>query len=511
MTRTLRLKSLAAVAALSASLPFATEAAPFASRVVISGGTNVSFILNEPADALAYRLNGVGPLQPLNGATKGTKTFSLNSPTDTFEIFANKVDAVGYTIPTGNSIAAHANGMSQATAEAGAQLISDDTNPLTRFNSPRGLDVSNDPNSPNFGVVYISNSGAGNTTGVVRAVGDGLYAVNADQSDAYGYGNTAQDPGNLFDGVSASANSPFRVTVGPDGEVFTVDWSDANANVNVSPVDLTTGARLLAGVGGPSTLPAGQNHGSISAVYVEGSRAGGDLVIYTVDEDLTSSQFGGASTTDKGSIWRYNLGSGASPSNVTPTKINATNFLLGAAQLDIDRGADGKFYLNQNRSAGNEAGLFVMDSSGALLYDSLTDTRALLSNPSAVDILRNLVGISVSSDQKWLAGMLNVSDIVVIPLVNGLPNLAGRMVINTGTDVISGRDIGFDAAGNIHYTSSGQSIYRVFSPGGATYAKTSWNGQSFSFSVSNIPEPSSLGLLGTAVVAAIGFVRRRQA
>ena len=65
-------------------------------------------------------------------------------------------------------------------------------------------------------------------------------------------------------------------------------------------------------------MPAGQNHGSSTAAYAVGSLAGGNLVLYSLDEDLTSSQFTvGGSTTDKNSLWRYNIGSGTS-STVTP-------------------------------------------------------------------------------------------------------------------------------------------------------------------------------------------------
>lgn len=484
--------SLAVSVATLSALAAVAQAAPYASGVNITG-TNVNFVLNEPADVLAVQING-GAYQLLDGSTKGTKSFTLGSPTDTFAITVRKNDPLGYTIPTGGTINSTANGLSQSSNASGFNLISTDTNPLVRFNSPRGVAVSNDPNAPNFGTSYISNSAAGNTTGVVRAVGDGLYALKADQSDAYGYGNTASDPGNLFDGVGASANSPFRVSVARNGEVYIADFSDPNGNVYRNSADLMTGSVMLSGIGGPSAVPAGQFHGSTTAVYVEGSAAAGNLVLYTLDEDLTTANVTGAgSTTDKNSLWRYDIGSGATPFTGAPTKVNVTNVLLAGATSDLDRGlVDGKFYLAQNRSTGAEAGITVLNADGTVAFDSLTASRTLLGNPTASDILRNILAMDVSDDQKWLALMLNNSDVAVVPLVNGIPDLANRLVVDTGTDVNSGRDIAFDAAGNIHYVSSGQALYRVLSPGGATQWVTSFDGQNFSFVV---PEPASLSAL----------------
>ena len=54
-----------------------TLATPYASNVT-KAGTTVSFILNEPSDTLKYSING-GALRPLDGTTKGTKTFNLGS------------------------------------------------------------------------------------------------------------------------------------------------------------------------------------------------------------------------------------------------------------------------------------------------------------------------------------------------------------------------------------------------------------------------------------------------
>ena len=98
-----------ALFALCTITPSVLHATPFASNVVLTG-TNVSFILNEPATSLVYSING-GPYVGLDGSTKGAKSFVLGSPTDTFSISAGKSDSVGYTIPTGGTVAADANGL----------------------------------------------------------------------------------------------------------------------------------------------------------------------------------------------------------------------------------------------------------------------------------------------------------------------------------------------------------------------------------------------------------------
>src|SRR5262245_15740190 len=80
--------------ALVTSLAHAT---PYASNVSVSG-TTVTFTLNSPSTSLTYSLNG-GAAVALDGTTKGTKTFNLNAPTDTFSIVADNTDATGWTIP----------------------------------------------------------------------------------------------------------------------------------------------------------------------------------------------------------------------------------------------------------------------------------------------------------------------------------------------------------------------------------------------------------------------------
>jgi hypothetical protein len=503
MTTCVRSQLLAFASLLACCLvtaPGTVHATPYASNVSISG-TTVNFILNEPADTLTYSLNG-GAAVALNGTTSGAKTFSLGASTDTFSIVAEKNDPIGYTIPNGGMrdyatpnpdplgppLTTH--GLNEPSPTSGLNTISDDNNLLTRFNSPRGVSVSNNPNAPNFGTVYVTNSAQG-AVGGRTLTGEGVYALRADGSDAFGFGDAGQNPllpDTMPAFITSSANSPYRAFVADDGNVYVSDWADGNANLFQLPQNLTSAINVLAGFGGPTDLPPGQTHGSIPAAWVEGSTAAANLTVYTIDEDLTTSSLtGGGSTTDRNSFWRYDIGAGPLPSATIPTQIS--DVLLAGPNADLHRGADGKWYLMQTRNqAANSTTLYVLSADGStVLFDSLAETREIHQDPAfQYDILQYSMGMAVSPDQNWVALMLNGSDVAVLPLVDGIPDLEGRLIVDTGNFINSGRDITFDAAGNIHYVSSGQGRYRAIAPGGHTIAETSWNGTQYAFDVETV-------------------------
>jgi hypothetical protein len=510
-----RLFTFLTVLSLTAVFITQTWATPYASNVVKTG-TTVTFTLNEPADSLKYTING-GALQTLNGATKGTKTFNLGAATDTFSIVAEKNAATGYTIATGATIPTTDSGSLNApTAASGLNLISNDADKFSWYSTPRGVGVSVNPNAPNFGNVYISQ---GNATATVdppagpgaRPLNDGIYALHSDQSDAYGYGDTAQNP-NAQDGFpsfsTASSNSPYRIRVSGTGEVYIAEFADANSNIFILNPDLTQSTLLLAGITGPTPVPPGQNHGGSISVAVTGSLATNDLVVYSLDEDLTTFDVtGSGSTTDGFSVWKYTL-TGPVPTNgftTMPVKAaTAVSPNAGNTFTDMDRGADGKIYLSVNPSAANPSPtrLVVRDPSDNLLFDSLVASQAL---GNTNDIIANLNQIAISPDQKWLAGMLNFSDVLVVPLVDGIPDLSKRLVVDAG-NVNSGRDIAFDAANNIHLVSSGQQLYRVLSPGGNTKTTLAWDGTSYSFTNQTIAAGIAGDYNNNGVVDAADYV-----
>jgi len=509
------LPALVATISVTTALFSPVQATPYASNVVKTG-TTVTFTLNEPSDSLKYSING-GALQSLDGTTKGSKTFNLGAASDTFSIIAEKNAATGYRIPTGATIPTTDLGSLNApTAASGLSLISSDADKYSWYSNPRGVGVSVNPNSPNFGTVYISQ---GNNTGTVapptgpgaRPLGDGIYALRSDQSDAFGYDDTAQNP-NAQDGFAsfstASTNSPYRIHVSQTGEVYVADFADVNSNLFVLTPDLTQSKFIFKGISGTTPVPVGQNHGSLISAAVTGSLATNDLVVYTLDEDLTTNAVTGAgSTTDGFSVWQYTL-SGPLPSDGFATMpVKAATALSpnpGNTFSDMDRGADGKIYLSVNPNTANPSTtrLVVRDPSDTLLFDSLVASQAL---GNTNDIIANLNQVAISPDQKWLAGMLNHSDVLILPLVSGIPDLANRLIVDAG-NVNSARDITFDAANNIHLVSSGQQLYRVLSPGGNTKTTLTWNGTSYSFSNETVSAGVAGDYNGNGVVDAADYV-----
>ncbi len=162
-------------------------------------------------------------------------------------------------------------------------------------------------------------------------------------------------------------------------------------------------------------LPAGQNHGSISAVYTTGSLAAGNLVVYAMDEDLNSTHVAGATgnAPDRNSLWKWTVGAGGDanganysvmPTQLTPGVSTAPafpaynpgligDFPAGGIIVDMAHSPDGHFYMAENRSGGTVDGLVVADSTGAIVWDSLAASRTILGDPNARDIVTGAVGL----------------------------------------------------------------------------------------------------------------------
>lgn len=459
-------------------LPKAATAAPYASELSVSAGS-VSFTLNESADSVKVIFGST--TNDLGSLAKGSYTTNVGA-SGVVTVAVEKNAGLGWKTAGGSNFVHTLNGVSVSENWAGKFQISADTNLLTRYPTPRGVAVNNNPSSSFFGRVYVANSTTGTTA--TRPVGKGLYIMKSDLSDSpLAYGNAAQGGGlTNYWGPANSGSSPYMITVGDDGYVYLSDFADASSILARMTPDLTFGELVLAGVGGPSTLPIGQNHGSTKKVVTTGSIAGGDLKLYTLDEDYTGDCMNSLIAA-KNSIWRYDVNSGPLTNADCGTLVGtpAPSWLATGTQ-DFTVGTNGYIYAIQNRSAGAEPGLFVMDAvTGVTVWDSLSAYRGLTGIGTDNDVMVNLESVAVSPDHKYLAlGLVasaapGASDTWIIPLLNGLPDLANRLVLDSGS-VAQGRGVAFDLAGNLYTISSGDAVLRVFSPGGFTVAKTGSDG-----------------------------------
>lgn len=454
------------VAAVSLA-PTASQATPYASSLTNAGGI-ISFRLNESADNIYIISAGGATTNQLGPMAAGLQSVVL-SISGSYKVAAFKASPPGF-----------------ATAVApnrGAILQIGTDTLLTRFNQPRGLTVNTDPASPAFGRVYVANGTNGTTTNSVfgpnrTLVGEGIYLLNPDLSDALGLGDTASTAG--IDWVTGGTASPYRLSIGQDGNLYIADWSDLNGSLYVTDADVTaaSGFNVLGGPkGSPFPVTTTRIHGSIAAAVVEGSLALGNLTAYVIDEDLQPDRAATAQTA-RNTLWRHDIGATLPGPEVLPTRIGTTTPWINFASqtMDLSRGTNGYFYVNDYRSAGTDrGGVYVLAATGTPLWNSLSTSLAM---GFVNDQLRASGGGAISPRGDYIAVInLESNAMTVVPLIDGIPDLTNRLVFH-GFAATSpqGRDVAFDIAGNLYAISQGAQALRYFSPGGTTTALTGSDG-----------------------------------
>src|ERR1017187_9048807 len=384
---------------------FVAQAHPYASGVTVSGGT-VQFYLNENADSVNVVFdNGTSATNNLGALTKGLQSFALGADTN-YSIIVTKV---GSGVPSQTS----------------------NTNDVfVNFFGPRGVAVNPNPKTASFGRIYVANASAG-TTPNGRAVGRGLYAINADQSDALAQGNTAKTAGMSLGG--STTYSPWKMSVGPDDMLYV---SDGNGTYNnVAPLgygvwmvkpDLSS-SRALFVQATRNNYGLSKADGVISKPVVSGSYAAGTLVLSLISWDYTNALY----SPPYNNALQFNIGGSSLPYGTAGTVIAAPPSGIAALGpgiiMDMDIVPDGKiFVLQYNVNAGGAADPFVRVFSGpngTLLWDSWDNA-----NPAAngsVDPYNFEQSIAISPDDRFMATLVTSEYISITPLTNGVPDYSG--------------------------------------------------------------------------------------
>ena len=488
-----RWRSLVAGLAAFAVAGSVALATPYASSLTNNGASGVSFRLNESADQvlLVTRDSGGGYITNDLGPVPAGLTNVTTIPTDPgfpFQVICSKAGS-GAITQIGSSIA---------------------------FNSPRGVAVNRNPASPFFGRVYVANSANSATV-----KGQGIYVYEADLSNPFGASTNLRTAGYNFS-LATGGSAPFQITVGPDGQLYVTDWSDATGNLIVTDPDVTTHQYVLKPLTGTAAIPVGvdNNHGSVQSVAVVGSLAGNDLQIITVDEDYQQDPTA-TFAYQMNSVWRYDVGGGPLPYAGTPVLLAVPSVNFVSQNDDVVVGPNGYIYFNQRRANAsgppgvgtwspslyiinpeiyidptNYAAVYNPDpanqpgqpgcltltsnywahsAQGGFIWESQSASTDIGSN--GADYLLDINGVSVSRDGRYLAGLTyGANNLIIVPLTNGIPDLSQRFNLAIGGSA-AGRDVAWDPANNIFIASSGLGQVRYYTLGVTATTITTSDGQ----------------------------------
>ena len=401
-----------AVTALSSQV---ARAVPYASGVTKSGST-VSFILNQNAQGLVVLRDGANPVYP--GTAAGPLSF----------------DMTGYTsyqiIVTGN------------TAKAWSQYIPDGTD--RNFEYAFGVSINKNPASTNFGKVYVSQSRDG-TTGAGRFTKSGVFVVRAD-----GVAEGGVMTGGV-DWTAAGSSSPFKSTIGPDNHLYVSDFSNDRAYEFND--DLSVATRVIDDSNKTDVGLTTSQY--VESLWVEGTQAGGDRVIYTLDSNYYDN-------ARKGLI-RYDLGANAAATaGDTGTEIIGPTYYTFYPR-DVARDSNGNWYLNQYRAtAGQAPAISKFDGSlSPPINTAVWETGNTYTYTYGLGL--NEAGGTVAVGSSY-DGTVWFFDMATGAFVESFG--AGSAV----------RDEAFDVAGNMVTVDNFTEYARFWSPGGYTVATTRSDG-----------------------------------
>src|SRR5690348_11261114 len=204
---------------------------PYASGITNENGT-IHFVLNEGGGTVSVIFEDKSTNQ-LGVLPAGQQSFALGAHTS----FAIYVTKLGDGTPA---------------------MISSDANTNSVWGTPRGVAVNPNPAMGNlFGRVYVGSGGAGGTVGTTYK-GHGLYAFNADVSDAIGQGTNAVATSTF---TPAGASGPWRMRVASDNTLLVDDgYLTASAALWQFQPDLSN-SNLVLGIIGQTEAAAAGIHG----------------------------------------------------------------------------------------------------------------------------------------------------------------------------------------------------------------------------------------------------------
>ncbi len=497
------------------------RATPYASGITVTNGT-VTFYLNEAGGNVTVTYENGSTNASFNGVTTGT-----NEPAGqySFQLGAH----TGYAI----SVYKQGNGV--------PFQISNDSSNFAQWTNPRGMAVNKYPQFGRwFGRIYAGVAYAGGGSGAAAKY-PGIYAANADFSDALGQGTnpfagsyystpafiTAEASGDTSQGASYSF--PYKMRVAPDNSLLVVDGFAAvptgdllqftpdldNSNFIFSQTQPNAASIHGDLVGTPDLLitntagvisqglwifdsglaaPGGETFGP-SAPGGGSSAAGSynNAYLYAIG---TNSDY----PWTNGPVYSYNVGLGG----------------LSELHPEGDIGVDGKIICGFERANGSNPDVQILDPTGStILWTSWVDTGGVNGPDPWAGVSGSVggafAGLRESPDGRYLAAVDIDNGITLASMTNGLPDDSSLFYITNSPETGNSRGMDWDAADNIYVISSGQALLRAFSLGLTTTCITSNDITGTNGTFALILPPVSATVVATTTPASQNYINSQPA
>lgn len=291
------------------------------------------YLTDDPANPKKYYVYGV----PANQCFKG------QNKTCTIDLISGK-DKNGKDIPRNTNLYASVTVQGDRTNTAPRQ-----DSRLYKIYCGHGVAVDKNPNSKNFGKIFITEAYQGTTSRVAYPETKslpGLYVLDPD----FEFRNTARYTGGYSfatQTVAKGGYEPWRVRVSEDGRIF-VCSNDADLGVAIWEIDrnnFNTWTPILSGTRNANYTftYSGYAIGPIIGMDVKGTGSNLTLLIYTTDKD-------GTNYDDKHYFaYEYNVSTKA----ISPVSAfnGVANFATVHDLVSLVYGVDGSFWFGASRAA----------------------------------------------------------------------------------------------------------------------------------------------------------------
>lgn len=339
--------------------------------------------------------------------------------------------------------------------------ISDDS-PIFQFYSGRGVAVDNNPESPFFGRVYVSESAGGliseGTPVNPRTTQKGIYILDAALSDVTNQGAKSYT-GNIAWGANVNASyqyAPRGITTDASGKVYISDSSFGNSGIYIMDAahPASDFSPLFGGTlntsNGQVTVDGTFIHDPIEDIKIIGS--GTETKLFTYNRPASPVA---------GGIYRYDIGTAVLPWVSAPSATIYDDMqngnLLQNSYGQIASDTHGGWWMCQYRAGTGGASVpaLIHATNGKLDYNCSSSLPSSYQGAMAV----NADGSALAIGTK--AGKVEVFNVVYD--ASNKPTLTAKCSIDWGEATDYLQNMAFDAAGNLYLISNYNERLMVYS------------------------------------------------